>query len=160
VKDYERVRDQLIELSTPLVGEPITAIGHFYREGLTQGSWTRGPRWVRRTFFPRAGVAGDQLGMFSLIALSKTRLYLIKGVPGPPVVKPKRVIGTWPLRDVTMSRETVKTDSYSEVGGTTYTRIARVTLQFADGTAPLPMDFLARDDLTKEIVQALQAALG
>jgi hypothetical protein len=160
VKDFERVRDQLIELTAPLVGERIEAIGYFLRSGTTQDSWKKGFRWLRRTFAPRAGVPGDQLGMFSIVALTPTRVVLVKATPGPPVARPKRVAGAWPRAAVRMERETVTTESYSQDRGTSRTRVWRVTLHFADGTQPLAIDFLARDDLTKEIVRALEAALA
>jgi hypothetical protein len=142
------------------VGEEIEAIGYFMRAGLTQDSWKKGFRWLRRTVAPRSGIPGDQLGMFSIVALTPTRLVLVKATPGPPVARPKRVVGAWPRDAVRMERETVTTESYSQDRGTSRTRVWRVTLQFADGTAPLAMDFLARNDLTKEIVPALEAALG
>jgi hypothetical protein len=160
VKDFERVRNQLIELTAPLVGEQIEAIGYFMREGLTQDGWRKGFRWLRRTFAPRTGVPGDQLGMFSIVALTPSRLVLVKATPGPPVARPKRVVGAWPRAAVRMERATVTTESHSNAGGTSRTRVWRVTLHFADGTAPPAMDFLARNDLTKEIVPALEAALA
>jgi hypothetical protein len=160
VKDYERVRDQLAELTQPLVDEPIQAIGYFMREGTTQDSWRRGPRWLRRTFAPRKGVPGDQLGMYGLVVLTPTRVVLVKAVHGPPVCRPQRVIGAWPFGALSLTRATVTTESYRQDHGTTRTRVWRVTLTFADGTEPLAMDFLARNDLTKEIVPALEAALG
>jgi hypothetical protein len=98
--------------------------------------------------------------MYSLVVLTGTRLLLVKAVHGPPVCRPKRVIGAWRFGDLTMARETVTTDSYRQDSGTTRTRVWRVTLAFADGTQPLAMDFLARNDLSKEIVPALEAALG
>ena len=160
MKDYERVRNQLVELTQPLVEEPIQAIGYFMREGVTQDSWRKGPRWLRRTLAPREGVPGDQLGMFSLIVLTPTRILLVKAGPGAPVCRPKRVVGAWPRSAVALTRETVTTESYSEHSGTTRTRVWRVTLTFTDGTQPLEMDFLARDGLAKEALPALEAALA
>lgn len=160
MKDFERVRDQLIALTSPLVGEEIDAIGYFLREGLTQESWKKGLRWARRTFAPRAGVPGDQLGMYSIVALTPTRVVVLKASPGPPVAVPRRIVGAWPRGAVRMERQGVTTESYSQDRGTARTRVVRVTLHFPDATAPLGMDFLARDGLTKEIVPALEAALG
>jgi hypothetical protein len=160
VKDFERVRNQLVELTQPFVDEPIERIGYFLRAGTTQDSWRKGPRWLRRTFAPRTGVPGDQLGLFSIVVLTPTRLVLVKATAGPPVCQPRKVVGAWPRDAVSLRRETVTTDSYRADQGTTRTRLWRVTLTFADGTQPLAMDFLARDDLSKEIVPALEAALA
>ena len=160
MKDYERVRDQLIALTAPVAGEAIEALGWFLRAGTTQDSATKGLRWLRRTFAPRADVPGDQLGMYGIVVLTPSRLMVVKARPGPPIAVPQRVIGAWPRGEVRMERESLTTDSYAKDRGTTRTRVVRVTLHFPDGTAPLAMDFLARDGLTKEIVPALESALA
>lgn len=160
MKDFERVRAQLIELSEPLVGEPVVAIGWFLRAGTTQDSWRKGPRWLRRSLAPRTGSAADQLGRTSLLALTADRVVLLRAKHGPPICRPQRVVGAWPLGAVGATRENVTTESYAEVSGTTRTRVARVTLALPDGTEPPAMDFVLRDGLAKVFLGELESAIS
>ena len=158
--EIDRIKGLLTDQVAADVDEEITAIGYFFREDTANDSFKHGPRFLRRVFAKRDDHLEDHLGSMNVIVLTPTHVHIYAGKTKPPWLQVTKKLGAWPRQDVRMEMRTHTASSYSESqGGSTRTRMKRVTLTFSDGNAPLTIDFL-RDKLGRECTEALLAALA
>ena len=158
--EIDRIKGLLTDQVAADVGATITAIGYFFREDTANDSVKHGPRFLRRVLAKRDDHLEDHLGSMNVIVLTPTHLHIYAGKTKAPWLQVTKKLGAWLLQDVRMEMRTHTASSYSQnQGGSTRTRMKRVTLTFSDGTAPLTIDFL-RDKLGRECTEALLAALA
>jgi hypothetical protein len=160
VAEIDRIKGLLTDQVAGDVAGDITAIGYFFREDAANDSYKHGPRFLRRVFAKRDDHIEDRLGSMNLIVLTPTQVHIYAGRAKAPWLQVTGKLGAWPVQDVRMEMRAHTASSYAQrQGGTTRTRMKRVTLTFADGTAPLTIDFRS-DALGRECTEALEAALA
>ena len=158
--EIDRIKGLLADQVAADVGGEITAIGYFFREDTANDSFKHGPRFLRRMLARRDDHLEDHLGSMNVVVLTPTHLHIYSGKTKAPWLQVTGKLGAWPLQDVRMEMRSHTASSYSQnQGGSTRTRMKRVTLTFSDGTAPLTIDFV-RDKLGRECTEALLAALA
>ena len=139
----------------PHVDEEVVA-GQWFRPAHTmEDDGLRAFRFLRRRLSSGEHIA-DRIRGWNVLVLTPTRLlvFTARTVRATPPVVAKKLIGSWPLSEVSVKHKGRKVTSHFHGSGNSWaysSRVRRATLEFAGDERPLVIDF-PDDPLAKELL--------